>query len=71
MSTGDHDPDDIFVSSAHDERNQGIKSEHISKVCRIDIDQSKDIIGITTQKSVINDNPKLSSNYGTNDRMLQ
>ena len=69
MSTGDHNPDNIFVSSAHDERNQGIKSEHISKVCRID--QSKDIIGITTQKSVINDNPKLSSNYRTNDRMLQ
>ena len=70
MSTGDRDPDNILVSDAHAERHQGVKVEHLYKVFRIDIDQTKDTINITTQKSVRTVNPKLSSNYGTNDRIL-
>ena len=71
MSTEDRDPDGILVSASRDERHQGVKTEHLSNVCRIDIDQAKDTLDITTQNSVRTDNPKLSSNYRTNDRMLR
>ena len=71
MSTGDRDPDDICVSAAHAEIHQGVKVEHISKVWIIEIDQAKDTLDITTQKSVRTDKPKLLRNYGTNDRMLR
>ena len=64
ISTGYCDPDNICVSTAHAERHQGVKAEHISKVWIIEIDQSADALNITTQKSVITDNPNLSSNYG-------
>ena len=71
MSTGDRDPDDLFVSAAHAEIHQGVKVEHLSKVWIIEIDQAKDTLDITTQKSVRTDKPKLLRNYGTNDRMLR
>ena len=71
MSNIDRDPDDILVSAEHSERHQGVKSEHISKVWIIDIDQVKYTLNITTQKSVRVDDPKLSRNYGMNDRMLR
>ena len=71
MSTGYCDPDNIFVSPAHAERHQGVKAEHLSKVCIIDIYQAKDTLDITTQEIGRTDNPKLSRNYGTNDRMLR
>ena len=52
MSTGDRDPENIYLSAAHYERHQGLKSEHISKVWRIDIDQANDTLEIKTHKSV-------------------
>ena len=70
MSTGFRDPDDIFVSAAHAEIHQGVKAEHLSKVWRINIDQAKDTLNITTQKNVRTDKPKLTKNYGMNDHMV-
>ena len=71
IPTGDCDPDDIFVSATHAEINQCVKEEHISKVWRIDIEQAKDNLNTTPQKSVRNDSPKLSRNCGMNDLMLR
>ena len=71
MFTGYYDPDDIFVSAAHAGRHQGVKAEHLAKFWRIDIEQAKDTLNITTQRSVRTSDPKLSRNYGTNDRMLR
>ena len=71
MFTGDYDPDEIFVSAAHANRPQGVKAEHLAKVWRIDIDQAKDTLDITTQRSVRTNDPNISRNYGTNDRMLR
>ena len=48
ITTGDYNPDDIFGSATHAERTQGVKAEHLSKVWRIDIDQAKDTLNITT-----------------------
>ena len=59
MSTRYHDPDNIFVSAEHSERHQGLKADHIYKVWRIGIDQAKDNLEITTQKSVSNDNQNI------------
>ena len=71
IPTGDCDPDNIFVSATHAERNQCVKEENLSKVWRIDIEQAKDTLITTPQKSVRNNNPKLSRNYGMNDLMLR
>ena len=65
------DPDTIMVSAAHGGTSQGVKASHLSKIWRIDADTAKKTIDITTQKSIRKDNPKLSRNYGTNDRMLR
>ena len=70
MFTGDYEPDDIFVSAAHAGRHQGVKTEHLAKVWRIDIEQAKNTLDITTQRSVRTSHPKLLRNYGINDRML-
>ena len=48
MSTGDFDPDDIFVSDVHAERHEGVEVDHIYKVRIIDIEQVKDTLEITT-----------------------
>jgi hypothetical protein len=69
--TGKIDLDDIMVSAAHAERSQGIDAKHLSKTWRIDLETAERTLDITSQKSVRKDNPTLSRNYGTNDRMLR
>ena len=70
ISTGDRDTDNILVSAAHVERHQDVQAYHLYKVWIVGIDQSKETLCITTQKSVKTNNPKLSRNYVTNYHML-
>ena len=63
--------DDLMVSAVHGGRHQGIKPSDLAKLWRIDEDTAAKTIDITSQRSVRTDNPKLSRNYGTNDRMLR
>ena len=63
--------DDIMVSAIHARRHQGVKPPHLAKIWRIDKNTAKRTLDITSQRSVRTDNPKLSCNYGTNDRMLR
>ena len=62
--------DDIMVSVMYAGKYNGVKHEHLSKIWRIDMDTARNTLDITSQRSVGKDNPKLSRNYGTNDRML-
>ena len=68
---GDLDIDDIMVSAMHAAKYNGIKPEHLSKIWHIDVDTARKTLDLTSQRSVRKDNPKLSRNYGTNDRMLR
>ena len=60
-----------MVSAALARRPKGIDAEHLSKIWRIDQKQVKRTLKITSQHSHQADDPTLSRNYGTNDRMLQ
>jgi hypothetical protein len=68
---GEIDLDEHFVSAAHAKRHGGVDAGHLSKVWRIDVESAERTLGVTTQQSQRTDNPKLSRNYGTNDRMLR
>ena len=59
------------MSAAHSGIHQVVKADHLSKVLRIDIKQAKDTLDITTQRTVRKSDPKLSTNYGTNNLMLR
>jgi transposase InsO family protein len=68
---GDIDLDDIMVSATHAGRSKGISAEQLAKTWRIDLKTAKRTIDITSQKNIRKENPTLSRNYGTNDRMLR
>jgi hypothetical protein len=68
---GEIDLDDFLVSAAHAQRTQGIDAADLEKVWRISLDQAERTQDITPQTSVRTTDPKLSRNYGTNDRMLR
>ena len=59
------------VRTAHGKNSQGMKAAHLSKIWQIDLDAAKRTLDVTSQGSVRTHDPKLSRNYGTNDRMLR
>ena len=63
--------DEMMVSAAHGGKSKGINAAHLAKIWQIDLDLAEKTLGITTQNSQRTDDPKLSRNYGTNDRMLR
>ena len=67
---GDVNLDDIMTSAAHARRSRGVDAKHLSKVWKIDMDSARRTLEVTSQNSTCTDDPKLSRNYGTNDRML-
>ena len=68
---GEIDLDSIMISATHAGKPKGIDAEHLSKVWRIDLEAAQRTLEVTTQHSRRTDNPTLSRNYGTNDRMLR
>lgn len=68
---GHIDLDDIMLSATHASKSHGIDTEHLSQTWRIDLETVKKTIDITSQQSTRTDNPTLSQNYGTGDRMLR
>ena len=66
----DIDLDDIKVSAVHGGRHEGTKPSELAKLWFIDAYTASKTIDITSQKCVRKYNPKLSRNYGTNNRML-
>ena len=82
----DHEAIPGDVQRLSDERSDGAKAaatvladdlertedaEHLSKVWRISWDDAKRTIDVTSQNSIRTQDPTLSRNYGTNDRMLR
>ena len=65
------DPTPILCSTTATTRTKGFTAEHLSRVWRIDIPTAKRTIENTTQLCRRTENPTLSRNYSTNDRMLR
>ena len=69
---GDHDRvDEFFSHSTSASRPRGVTPEHLSKIWRILQEDARRTIYTMTQTSVSMQDPTLSRNYGTNDRMLR
>ena len=60
-----------MASAMHAAKHNGIKPEHLSKTWHVDVDAARKTLDLTSQQSVRKDNPMLSHNCGTNDRMLR
>ena len=65
------DLDSIMVTAVYGGRNHSVKASHLAKIWRINENVAKHTLGITTQRSIRKDDPKLSRNYGINDRMFR
>ena len=63
--------DEFFSHSTNASRPRGVTPEHLSKIWCILQEDARRTINMTTQTSVQMQDPTLSRNYGTNDRMLQ
>ena len=63
--------DEFFSHSTHASRPRGVTPEHLSKIWRISHEDAERTIETTIQMSVHTQDPTLSRNYGTNDRMLR
>ena len=71
MDMVEDDLDDLMASTAQAGKPRGVDTKHLSKIWRISHEEAKITIDVTTQTSIRKDNPVLSRNYSTNDRMLR
>jgi hypothetical protein len=69
---GDIDLDEVMLSATHaGKTTKGVDASLLSKMWRIDLKTAERTLDVTSQNSKRVDNPTLSRNYGTNDRMLR
>jgi hypothetical protein len=71
VTRGEIDLDEILLSATQAGKSKGIDATHLSKIWRIDRKTAERTLEVTSQSSKRVDNPTLSRNYGTNDRMLR
>ena len=64
-------PDNFMASTAQAGKTRGVDPKHLSKIWRISHEDAQTTIDVTTQTSTQTDDPTLSRNYSTNDRMLR
>ena len=62
--------DNFMASTAQAGKSRGVDPKHLSKIWRISREDAQRTIDVTTQISIQTDDPVLSRNYSTNDRML-
>ena len=63
--------DNLMASTAQAGQSRGVDPKHLSKIWRINHEDAQRTIDVTTQMSIQTDDPVLSRNYSTNDRMLR
>ena len=63
--------DNLMASTAQAGKSRGVDPKHLSKIWRISHDDAQRTIDAATQMSIRTDDPVLSRNYSTNDRMLR
>ena len=69
--SGQLDLDAIMVSASVASWYKKLDPNVLSKLWKIDINDAKRTLEVTSQQNLRKDNPKLACNYGTNDRMLR
>ena len=70
-ASGEIDIDKVMMSAAHARPRKDVTAEHLSKIWRIDLKAAQRTLDVTSQGSMRKENPSLSRNYATNDRMLR
>ena len=65
------DLEEFMASATTANATRGVTPERLSKIWRISPDDAKLTLETTTQNSIRQQDPTLSRNYGTNDRMLR
>ena len=63
--------DNFMASTAQAGKTRGVDPKHLSKIWRISHEDAQRTTDVTTQTSTRTDDPTLSRNYPTNDRMLR
>ena len=63
--------EEFFSHVTNASRPRGVTPEHLSKIWHISLEDARRTIDTTTQTSVRTQDPTLSRNYGTNNRMLR
>ena len=63
--------DNLMASTAQAGKSRGVDPKHLSKIWRISREDAQRTIDVTTQMSIRTDDPVLSRNYSTHDRMLR
>ena len=63
--------DNLMASTAQAGNSRGVDPKHLSKTWRISHEDAQKTIDVTTQMSIWTDDPVLSRNYSTNERMLR
>ena len=63
--------DNFMASTAQAGKTRGVDPKHLAKIWRISHEDPQRTIDVTTQTSTQTDDPTLSRNYSTNDRMLR
>ena len=63
--------DNFMASTAQAGKTRGVDPKHLAKIWRISHEDAQRTIDVTTQTSTRTDDPALSRNYSTNDRMLR
>mgnify|MGYP000234931910 CR=1 FL=1 len=71
VTKGEIDLDEIMVSAAHAGKSKGVDPAHLSKIWKIALKTAERTLEVVSQNNKRTDDPKLSRNYGTNDRMLR
>ena len=71
MDLEEDDLDDLMASTVQAGKPRGVDPKYLSRIWRISHEDAKNTIDFTTQASIQKDNPVLSRNYSTNDRMLR
>ena len=67
---GEVNLDEIMANAMHANKSRGVDAPHLTKIWQIDQEVAKKTLAIPSQHSKHTDNPKLSWNYGTGDRVL-
>ena len=60
-----------MVSATHAGATKGVNPSHLSKIWKISQETAERTLEVVTQHNMRAHDPKLSRNYGTNDRMLR
>ena len=63
--------DNLMASTAQAGKSRQVDPKHLSKIWRISHDDAQRTIDVTTQISIRKDDPVLSRNYSTNNRILR